>query len=885
MFSIPFERIWFVGMVGHIFAVTGVTYLHQMNPSIDLSLLNRQEPHSEKSTYLEQLIEGQGRILEMISRGGDLRQILEAIVLWAEKESRDGLIASILLTNYNGQCLLHGAAPSLPENYCNAIHGIEIGPEVGSCGTAAYRKEQVIVEDIQEDPLWKNFRGIAALYELRACWSNPLISKDGQVLGTFAMYYRHPKKPTVHDLQIINLISYTTVIAIEWTKAAEERKLLLENEKRNSDHMREERQSFYNMLMNAPAMIAVLKGPDHVFELANPIYLQAIGHTRQVIGKPVGEALPEVIEQGYVDLLDQVYKTGQSYCGNEVRIMLNSAGTGVLQETYFNFIYQPIVNDKGVTEGIFVHAVDVSELVKARKRAEESEHRFRSFVLNSPSPIAIYVGKEMRIQTANDAVLKAWEKDASVIGKTFLEALPELEGQPFADILDQVYTSGVSYHAIEEKVFLSRNGVIAPTFWNFSYTPLRDENGVIYGVMNTATEVTELVTAKRRLLAAEESLRSALEIGGLGTWSIDLQNNFVTCDATVAYWFGLPPDGCPLEIVIDRMAPEFREDVGNAMNEAIATLGVYEAEYRVTNPENGRERFLYAKGKVVADETGKPIQLNGINRDITLQRETEKELTRKVEMRTYELQQANVELNTLNENLKQFAYVASHDLQEPLRKINMFSDILLEKATENIPVDQNLYLSKISRAAKRMSSLIQDLLDFSRAESKDTSFVLTDLNLVVKSVIEDYELMIHQKQATVEVGDLPRLPAIPLQMNQLFYNLLGNALKFSKLNVPPKITIQGRTAPRTEVEKNPQLNPETPYAEIIVSDNGIGFDQQFAEQIFVIFQRLHGKFEYEGTGIGLALCKRIAENHNGAIYGKGDKGAGATFHILLPLHR
>lgn len=853
-----------------------------MDPIVTNPLQKKHDPYSEKFEYLEELIQGQSAILEMITGGADLKDILNAIVLWAEKESTEGLLASILLTNYNGEKLLHGAAPSLPEDYNNAIHGVSIADNVGSCGTAAYTKQLVVVDDIETDPRWSAFKALAAKYGLKACWSSPLINKSGDVLGTFAMYYKHSKKPSAHDLRIIKLITNTTIIAIELIRGREERLMLLENEQRVHQKTREESRQFYRLFMNIPAMVAVLKGPDHVFELANSIYMKAIGSTRDVIGKPVREALPEIVEQGFIKILDDVYNTSKPFYGNEVPIQLDRTSGGNLETAYFNFIYHPIKNDAGITEGIFVHAVDVTELVTERKRAEENEQRFKSFVLNSPMPIGIYVGKEMRIQTANDAILKAWEKDRSVVGKTFREALPELEGQPFYDILDNVYSTGIPYEANEEKVFLLRNGKITPTYWNFSYTPLKNEFDNIYGVMNTAAEVTELVTAKKQLLATEETLKSAITISELGTWQIDLQNAEATFSKRVADWFGLPEHGSTLEDVIDRIDEQYRSAVTNAIKYAIDSKGIYESEYKVINPLTSREVFLQAKGKVVADENGN-LQFNGICKDITFQKQTEKELAKQVELRTVQLQHANDELNILNDNLKQFVYIASHDLQEPLRKINLFADILRNKAEESLDQESKKYIGKISQAAGRMTNLIKDLLDFSRVEASNRSFSPIALKDVVANVIEDYEMLIQQKNARIEVSSLPAIEGIPLQMNQLFYNLIGNALKFTKENVVPHITITSRLLTQEHVLSYEKLNPNFTYSEIIIKDNGIGFNPKFAEQIFEIFQRLHGKDDYEGTGIGLALCKKIAENHRGLIFAQSSENKGAAFHLILPV--
>ena len=319
---------------------------------------------NEKELYnLEKLIEEQGQILEMIAAGKDLHEILNAIVLWVEKESKEGVMASILLMDEKGERLLHGAAPSLPQLYNDAINGVVIGDGVGSCGTAAFIKKPVIVDDIATDPLWINFKDLALSHNLRSCWSSPLINKRGKVLGTFAMYYSYPKKPSNHDLQVIRLINSTTMLAIEWKHTEVEKKRLRESERIAYEKIMAERQRFHHLLMDAPALVAVLRGPGHVFELANAMYMQVVGETREIVGKPIREALPELHGQGLYELLDNVYNTGESFYGNEVPVKIET-GKDEHKLVYFNFVYQPIHDEQGKVDGIFVHAVDVSELVQ-----------------------------------------------------------------------------------------------------------------------------------------------------------------------------------------------------------------------------------------------------------------------------------------------------------------------------------------------------------------------------------------------------------------------------------------------------------------------------------------------------------------------------------------
>lgn len=836
------------------------------------------------SGRLEALVNGQAAVLELISKGASLSIILEAITRWVEKHGGPGLFASVLLLDAEGKRLVHGAAPSLPDAYNKAIHGVEIGPTVGSCGTAIYRREAVIVENIETDPLWEQFSELALRFNLRACWSSPLFNKEGKLLGSFAIYFDQPRKPSLDELQLIRLVSRTTEIAIEHKIAEEENRFLQEGQKRAQEIIQQERQFFYQSFMNAPAMITVLKGPDHVFELANALFMNSVGAGRDILGKSLKTALPEVASQGFIDLLDHVYQTGEPYIGNEVLIGLDRAGNGILENRYFNFVYQAIVNDEKKSEGIFVHAIDITDLVLAKRRAEESETRFRNLVLNSPSPIGIYVGKEMIVETANDAILEAWGKDASVIGKTFREALPELEGQPFFDLLDQVYTTGISYHAHAERVDLYRKGKLETTYFNFSYKAIRDEYGKIYGVINTGTEVTDLVLARQRLSETEEGLRNAVEIAELGTWEVELASGEVYSSDRVSEWFGIP-EKSTVKDVLFCIAESDRDHVEKTITQTLKKNGHFEAEYKVINQITGVERVLHAKGKVIVNEKNEAYQLSGTARDVTLEKMNELELEKQVENRTVELKKANIDLNNVNQNLKQFAYVASHDLQEPLRKINMFSDILQQKNKKDLDYSGRIYLEKITQSARRMTSLIKDLLDFSRVDSRESSFIVTDLNTILKNIIVDFEVLIEQKGATIEIGSLCVIEAVPLQMNQLFYNLIGNALKYSKPDAAPVIEINSRILSKEEVLRFDDLNSRWPYCEITVKDNGIGFNQEFAEQIFTIFQRLHGRSEYEGNGIGLGLCKKIMDNHDGKIFARSVAGEGSSFHVIIPLKR
>ena len=241
------------------------------------------------------------------------------------------------------------------------------------------------------------------------------------------------------------------------------------------------------------------------------------------------------------------------------------------------------------------------------------------------------------------------------------------------------------------------------------------------------------------------------------------------------------------------------------------------------------------------------------------------------------------ELNRSNAELEQFAYVASHDLQEPLRKIRAFSDRLTMKHGASLLEDGKMMLEKIQSSAERMQKLIDDLLNFSRLVKNLDDVDEVDLNILLKNLVNDMSETIKSKNVVINISPLPVITAYTNQMYQLFQNLISNAIKFSKEGEGALININYKLVKGNEIKGIENINQQKEYHKISVADNGIGFDQQFSDKIFIIFQRLHGKLEYGGTGIGLAICKRITANHHGYISAKSKLNEGATFYIYLPV--
>ena len=256
-------------------------------------------------------------------------------------------------------------------------------------------------------------------------------------------------------------------------------------------------------------------------------------------------------------------------------------------------------------------------------------------------------------------------------------------------------------------------------------------------------------------------------------------------------------------------------------------------------------------------------------------------LESRVQERTVELQVYAEELSRSNRELEDFAFVASHDLQEPLRKIRAFGNRISTGYEDALDERGQDFLRRMLNAAERMSMLISDLLSFSRVTTRGKDFADTDLNDILSSVLDDLEITIEEANADVEVSELPVMKADAVQMNQLFLNLLSNALKFVKPGVAPKITLTYAPVD-DDVAKSLHLLPGLKWFKLTLQDNGIGFDQSFADKIFAPFQRLHGRSEYKGTGIGLAVCRRIVERHNGTIQAFSEPEQGARFDLYLP---
>jgi PAS domain S-box-containing protein len=413
--------------------------------------------------------------------------------------------------------------------------------------------------------------------------------------------------------------------------------------------------------------------------------------------------------------------------------------------------------------------------------------------------------------------------------------------------------------------------------------PLRDQTGTVVRWFGSCTDVDDRVQqeellgrlVEERTLALQEQkifLNAILDNVAEGVVACDADGKLQLFNAATRRIHGLPAEPLPPERWVehyhlfeaDGVTPMPTERV--PLRRAWRGEEVREAEM-VVRADGQPDRFLVCFGQQLRGQDGQVFGAVVSMRDMTERREYERELVRTADA-----------LRTSNEELEKFAYIASHDLQEPLRKIQAFGTRLADKFRDAVGEQGKDYIDRMLDSAGRMRRLIQDLLAFSRVTTKGVAFVPVDLNTVARDVLNDLDDQLTRSGGRVEVGPLPTLPGDLSQLRQVFQNLIGNALKFATPNVPPVVTVTA-----TPFDRLPEADrPAGAGWRVVVADNGIGFDPQYADRIFELFQRLHGRGEYEGTGLGLAIVRKIILRHGAAVTAHSRLGQGAEFRIDWP---
>lgn len=641
----------------------------------------------------------------------------------------------------------------------------------------------------------------------------------------------------------------------------------------------------FSQFMHAPFVVGMVRGDQHVLEMANEAALQLWGRGPEIIGKPLLQSLPELEGQGVLELFDWVKRTGQVYEGKAVPVM--SMGSGQPQIHYFDLVYQPYFEEGNpAPTGVFTISYDVTDQVHARRLTEANEKRFRALV------------------TATANVVYRFSADGSEIQTLFQEDRGAGNNQPLAQWLQQQ----VQEHDRQQVAVAIRQAIAATGPFEVEYrlqqpgdaprwaflraVPILNKSGQIVEWFGAATDITRRKQTEAALQATREAVerqKRLYETIADNTpdliYVFDPGYRFTYANkALLDMWGKTAGEAIGKGLLENGYEPWHAEMHQREIDQVVATRQPIRGEVSFPHATLGKRVYDYIFVPVLGDN-GQVEAIAGTTRDITeikqaeeVLRQGSEKLEALVAERTRELQRSNAELEG-------FAYAASHDLKEPVRKIHFFADRLKQQLAEQLSPEQAMIFGRLENAASRMGALIDDLLDYSHAARGAGDQEAVDLNRKVQLVLEDLEVEIQQKNAVIEVGPMPAIRGNRRQLQQMFYNLLTNGLKYNKPGEPPQVRIGSQTVRGNAFSKRlPQEAAEKLFHLITVQDQGIGFRQEDAERIFTVFTRLHGNAEYKGSGVGLSIARKVAESHGGSIWAESEPGKGATFRILLPVN-
>ncbi|HEU4470791.1 MAG TPA: PAS domain S-box protein [Flavisolibacter sp.] len=523
---------------------------------------------------------------------------------------------------------------------------------------------------------------------------------------------------------------------------------------------------------------------------------------------------------------------------------------------------------------------DVTEQVRARKKLEESEKELQRLFADAPAGIAILKGKELRYVMANDFYLAFFNRTRDqLLGKTMGEAFPELQRTDLEKVRE-LLRSGQTWRHSEYAVFLDieQTGMPKLYYYDFTMKPLRNEEGRLDQLLVVLYDVTSSVLARQKLAESESRFRTLAETLPELVWMTDDRGRLEFASSKWKAFAGIEPSGTDAWMPI--IHPDDKNGMALAWTKSLSSGRFQPCEVRLKNIK-GDYVWHYVQGESIRDEQDRIHKWIGSFTNIQSQKDIASELERRVEERTGQLAEANRELQRSNEDLQQFAHVASHDLKEPVRKVMTFTNRLKTELGRQLPEQAHLYLSKIESSGIRMYSMIDGVLLYSSLNALEQTKELVDLDELIHTIQADLEVPMAQKKGQIIMEDLPAVEGSPVLMYQLFYNLINNSLKFARPSIPPCIRISGEVL-QTASDATGNDHPRHGLIKLVLRDNGIGFDASQGEKIFGAFTRLHSKDRYEGTGLGLSLCKKIVERHGGTISATGKEGEGAIFTIHFP---
>lgn len=526
----------------------------------------------------------------------------------------------------------------------------------------------------------------------------------------------------------------------------------------------------------------------------------------------------------------------------------------------------PIYDHNGAIYAIGSVATDITSSKKVHEQLKEKHAQLQK-ILNglqrlmatSLDVICLIDGAGKFVQVS-ETCKNLWGYEAKeLVGRAYMDFVVEDDRDKTALTAADIM-SGIPANGFENR-YRRKDGTIVPVIWTAAWS---EEDKIMYCIAHNGTEKKQTA---QQLAQTQARLVKAQQIARLGNWEWDIQHNTLSCSDEVYHLLGIKPESTHdvKSILKNAIHPDDLPAIQQAFKTAVEKGVSLDIEHRLIRAD---ERILYVhtRGEIILDEAQRPIWISGTILDITQRKKLELEL----KQLNNNLEKRAVELRASNAELERFAYVASHDMQEPLRMVSSFLTLLEKRLNDQLDDTAKKYIHFAIDGSERMKRLIQDLLQYSRIGKGDKDKAPVPLHEVVAAVLQMYAPTLEETGANVQMDELPVVIGNKTQLTQLFQNLVGNALKYRSEDTP-LIKIGCK-----------EENGEWLFS---VSDNGIGIDPKFYAKVFVIFQRLHNKSEFSGTGIGLAICKKIIENHGGRIWVESTPGKGSTFYFTIPKNR